>query len=468
MCAFEILKKGNNVFLTGNAGTGKSYILNDYMDYCLNERKNIIVTAPTGIAAINIGGATLHRTFYAPLHPIPDNQMPRNVKDAVCDADVIVIDEISMCRSDLFGYVIRCIDKAAALSKKHKNKQIIVCGDFFQLPPVCTPKDTAFLPELSNRLYAFQTKEWVECNFTNILLTEIVRQKDMAFAVNLDKIRKGDFSGVYWIRDNASKEEIPGGITLAPTNQLVSEINEQESGKLDTEFKIYTSDIDGDVNSGDKFTEDYLDLAEGIRVMSVVNDTNGYYQNGSLGTVVKCKKDSVVVDFDNGNRCEIEPYTANVNDYTVDEKGKVTTEIVGSFCQLPLKIAYATTIHKSQGKTFDAVNLYPNCFADGQLYVALSRVTNIKGLHLKDYISKRSLKTSNAVIDFYHNLDIAEMNLPAETYVSDNIKGEMITLSVPVDIYDKNGDKMDIVIPEYLAEVVSEYIRDKNKSGYAN
>lgn len=396
--ALKTLKEGNNVFLTGNAGTGKSYVLNKFIEYCKKEKLNTIITAPTGIAAINVGGATLHRTFKAPLHPINEMTAVNAVSEAVTKADVIIIDEISMCRSDLFTYVARCINVAEA--KENIHKQIVVCGDFFQLPPVCNPKDIEILPELKDKPFAFQTSAWADFNFTNIVLTEIVRQNDTNFTVSLNAIRRGNSAGLDWINKNASSTIIEGGIALAPTNRQVAEINQRESDKLDEIPFEFVATVKGEVNASDKFTDDYLTIKRNMRVMSVVNEQGGKYQNGSLGTVVDCNYECVTVKFDNGNEVTLYPYSATVNDYAL-VGGEVVANEIGSFKQIPLKIAYATTIHKSQGKTFDSVNLYPNCFAEGQLYVALSRVRDISGLHLMRTAYKTNLKTSAAVQEFY-------------------------------------------------------------------
>ena len=408
--AFQVLLAGGNVFLTGEAGTGKSFLLNVFLDRM--QGKNVLVCAPTGIAALQIGGATIHSVFKIKPQPFLPGQPLRGIKNTVKAADVIVIDEVSMCRFDLFDYLCRYIQKAEQLSQKHK--QVIVVGDFSQLPPVVA-KDREVLEEgwkeqignISSG-YAFLAPGWAQMHFTPVVLRQVMRQKgDALFLDHLNKIRAGDESAISWFNGNISKEEQPG-IYMSALNRLVDQRNEQQMAGLHTEKKTYEGSNE---NFKDSLpTKQSLVLCEGARVMSLLNDPGGDYRNGSLGIVEKLKKNSVMVKFDHGGTVEVGPYTWEDIEYQVvaDEKTGVPSlkqVVTGKFTQLPLRVAFAVTIHKSQGQTYDSVNLDPYCFDVGQLYVALSRVPGADRLHLEKAIKKQDLRVSQEVQRFYEGLE---------------------------------------------------------------
>jgi len=401
--AFSLMLSGENIFLSGQAGTGKSYVLQRYLEY-VKDKKNVLVCAPTGIAAVNVGGSTIHRTFKAPIGPIITG--PRKPPSTVVQADVIVIDEISMCRSDLFEYVAQAIIQAENTTP-FKPKQLIVIGDFHQLPPVVTDADREILPDIGDG-FAFQSVAWKIFDFRTVMLTEVIRQKDTEFIANLNRIRHGDASGLHWMNANASKK--PNiGIHLCPTNKQAAAINAAALASIYTPSRTYTAFEKGEVKDSDRPTDCELTLKPKARVMMLVNDQNEKYQNGSLGTIKSLGDDIIEVDLDNGNTVEVCQYRWEIVQYKVEAKKeksgnvveKLKTDVIGVFCQFPVKIAYAVTIHKSQGQTYDHVNLHPNCFAAGQLYVALSRVTSIKGIHLTIPIKPNNLITSPEVIDYY-------------------------------------------------------------------
>lgn len=420
--ALKALKSGKNVFLSGESGTGKSYVLNYFLREV--EDKNIIVCAPTGIASINVGGSTLHRVFKVPIEPIGPMNNPLKTSETLQEADIIIIDEISMCRFDCFEYVAKAIRLAeeeaqnkintraetiGVLAKQLPPKQLIVVGDFFQLPPVITEKDRTVLEKYWGKTmnigygFAFQAPMWKEFQFVTILLDEVVRQDDLDFVTNLNKIRRGDHTAIAWFNEHAAKRK-QKGIHLCATNKIAEQINLQEAGKLKGKVKTYYADIYGTVGESDKATSDKLELKVGMQVMSLVNDQENRYQNGTLGIIKKMYSNTVEVDFGGPETVEIASNTWEVIDYKIAEKNgesKVTKEVIGTFSQLPLKIAYAITIHKSQGQTYDAANISPACFAAGQLYVALSRIRSVKHMYLNTKILSKYLITSQAVLDFY-------------------------------------------------------------------
>lgn len=412
--AFELLLSEENVFLSGEAGTGKSYVLNCYLNY-VKDTKKVIVAAPSGVAAVNIGGATLHSVFQLPFHPmLPTTKV--KVPKVVKEADVIVVDEISMCRVDYFEYIAKVIEKA---SKGKKKIQLIVVGDFFQLPPVITPSDRSVLEngvyvDIFRKYYgsksgfAFDSQMWKMMNFKPYILKNVIRQSDKLFVKNLNFIRCGDKKGVSWMNNHHHSRPVDG-IYMCGTNAVATRINNEELANLPGDEVVFKAKTEGIVKDSDKVNDDKLSLKVGAEVMFLLNDVMGKYQNGSFGEIVGISGDKVKVKLKSGKHVIVMPYTWEVINYTVDEdkngNNVLKKEVTGKFTQIPLKLAYAATIHKSQGQTYDSANIDPSCFAHGQLYVALSRVKSISSMHLEKAIRPRDLIVDESVIDFYSAME---------------------------------------------------------------
>ena len=404
--AIEAFESGRNVFLSGEAGTGKSFVLSYYLAGIHD--KNVIVCAPTGIAALNVGGITMHRAFAIPLCPLGPKDEPEKISKELLNADVIVIDEISMARFDAFQYVAKSIHMAE--EESGRPKQLILIGDFFQLPPVITDKDRKILEAMWGREmvrdgFAFQAPLWDSFDFVNILLTDSMRQRDdQPFLDCLNQLRQGNPDCIKWLNSNACKSDVPG-IKICPRNRDVDRINAAESDRLEGAYFVFKSTVYGKVLPADKPAPDRLCLKVGMQVMTVMNNGD-LYQNGSIGIITAINKEAstITVEFPNGKEAEIAPFTWKIEDYCLNEDNELETKDVGVYSQLPIKVAYAITIHKSQGKTFESATLDPSCFAPGQLYVAVSRLTSISGLHLSKRITSSYLKTSNDVLEFYKSV----------------------------------------------------------------
>lgn len=473
--AINLMRAGENVFLTGEAGTGKSFLLKMFIKEMEGKGKNILVCAPTGIAAVNVGGVTLHRLMglNVAMHSPTDEYAPKQVVQA---AECVIIDEISMCRTDVFYMAMKIIHKAEAA--RRRKIQVIVVGDFYQLPPVLKEDDKDAFNEIWGReieplyksmpgigRFAFTTKMWKKMDFRFACLREVVRQDDRNFVKALEDTRVGNFVSAQWIERNSSKREIPDGIYLAGRKKEVAWRNSAKLDEIDAKCYVFDAEKQGLVSVNDFAADEYLELKVGCRVMALANDTLGRYVNGDMGYVRGIVEHDysgefgkgepkITVEFDRGGMCEIRPFEWEVKSYKIEhlevprifkvkrlvdgeykdlrtpvpvdkeytlgmELGpdedilresvsKLVKTTIGRYKQIPLKLAYAITIHKSQGQTFDKVNLNPDCFDDGMLYVALSRVRTLAGLHLTRDIFKRFLRTSPIVGRFYEECEKEE------------------------------------------------------------
>lgn len=458
--AFDIMMKGENVFLTGEAGTGKSYVINEFIRINKEKKKNVLVCAPTGIAAIHIGGVTIHRSFEASTQPQIDKHI-RYVPDVVREADIIIIDEISMCRVDLFDFVTRKIAKAEELCLQ--RKQFIVVGDFFQLPPVTTTEDLKVLKEVYphyDKGFAFESENWQDYHFQFIELKQVMRQSQDRFISQLNKARIGDVDCIEYFNKYAKKEQIENGIILTATNKTAEKINNEELNKIKHKARKYKAFVSGDVKESDKPTFDVIKLKVGARVIILVNDTEDFqYQNGSLGTVMKLSDNSVVVRLDTNQIVTIVPYEWKIENYKIVNEINEGVEYrrlnkikVGSFIQMPLKLAYAITIHKSQGQTYDKVNLLPYSFDCGQLYVALSRVKSIEGLCLIQRMRREHLICNSKVREFYGIIDKDKEEMKKEILANFALEVFHMDKKIKKDFPKELQDKM-VEVFQTLAKV---------------
>lgn len=416
--AYAALVAGRNVFLTGEAGTGKSYVLNAFLETCEAQGRRVLAMAPTGIAALNLRGATtIHRSLSIPvgfLDPFEDLGKPLNV---LKEADIIVIDEISMCRIDLFERVARMI---LAAKRATGSKQVVLVGDFFQLPPVITRNDEEALLEYwpgNDQGYCFKSAYWKGLALETHILHQVVRQTDSPYIEALNLARRGDsacaeFFNKHAISKRAQARE--GAIWLCATNASAKTINDARLAELEAKPRSYRGTVEGSIGKGDFPTDEWLMLKPGARVMSVVNDGEGNYQNGSIGTVTSVLPKSVGIKFDNGYEANVGMHRWAINKATVkiesdpetgEKRRTIGHEEVGAFTQIPLRLAYAITIHKSQGQTFDKVVAETHTFTVGQLYVALSRCRTSAGLQLYPAMEEHFLHAQADVVAFYDSIE---------------------------------------------------------------
>lgn len=395
----DIFSGSDNILLTGPAGTGKTYELNRY----INSHENVLITAPTGIAAINIGGITMHKAF-----GIPRIACGATAKDysaaivkAIARADTIIIDEISMCRNDNFAFTIKMIRKAEKI--KGKKIRIIVSGDFSQLPPVVpkTEGDLLVKHGFDRSGYAFTTPEWKSCKFRVEVLSKVKRQEDLEFVEKLAQIRKGDVTAIEYF--NQFVEMFPDdkdAMRVCGTNEEAAEINREYLESLPGLPVAYGCRKEGKLPFQQTIVDEIIILKEGAKVIFTANDVkNSKYFNGMLGIVKKLDPETVTVDV-KGTEIQVGRREHPIYDYDAKSVA-IARKQVGCIRQIPLKVAKAITIHKSQGQTFDKIIVTPDIFASGQLYVALSRVRSPEGLILTKAISAADLYRNDKVEEFY-------------------------------------------------------------------
>lgn len=399
----EIMRKGKDIFLTGKPGTGKTYIINKYIKELEEQNKKVIITASTGIAALNIDGVTAHRAFSIPVPAYGKDYRKITLSSLkpIQNADVIFLDEVSMLRNDAFEYICACIDLIEKTLQKHI--QFIVSGDFFQLSPIVKKEELSKFRTfgLDPSGLCFTTPAWKKRKFVTVELTEIVRQSDEEYIANLDKLRRGDYSCIPYFNQFVGKGLPDGTIHICATNREASEFNQEELKKIESMQYAYTSITTGRVTEYDKPADDVLLLKNGCRIIFTANDLeNNNYRNGQFGTVKECLVDKIVVTLDSGKDLIVSPRKASVYTYSVTN-GLLNKKEVGSFTQLPVKLAAAITIHKSQGQTYDSAVINPSSFAEGQLYVVLSRVRSAEGLSLTNEIYVDDIRVNKKVEKFY-------------------------------------------------------------------
>ncbi len=394
-----------HVFVTGRAGTGKSTLLQEFL---ATTDRTVIVCAPTGVAALNVGGQTIHSLFRLPIGLIADQELenPPQLAKLLGGVDTIVIDEVSMVSADLMDAIDRRLRQSRA--RPHEpfgGAQVVLFGDPYQLAPVPgrDEGERAYYADHYRSMWFFDAKVWAEAPLRIVELQTIHRQQDEAFRHMLSAVRHGEVTPEIGRALNAAGERTPptdGILTLATTNATVTRINTDALRRLPGAAKTARADIAGEFGGrGGYPADETLELKVGAQVMFLRNDTAGdgvmRWVNGSLGTVERIGK-TVHVEVE-GESHEVLPVVWEKYKYTYSAATKrVTKEVVAEFTQFPLRLAWAVTIHKSQGSTYDQaiVDLGPRAFAPGQAYVALSRIRSLEGLYLT-----RGLRPSDVIVD---------------------------------------------------------------------
>ena len=438
-----IEKTDRNLFITGKAGTGKTTFLHQIKNESL---KRMVIVAPTGVAAINAKGVTIHSFFQMPFGPILPNQPPNSQQrrfsktkiDIIKSLDLVIIDEISMVRADLLDGIDQVMRRYKNRNKVFGGAQVLMIGDLQQLAPVVRPNEWSLLQPHYETVYFFSSKAFQEANVVSIELKHIYRQKNEDFIKILNEVRTDTLSNEsaeilnrnYNPSFSPSKEE--GFITLTTHNNRANLINNSELNKLKDKSAFFKAEISGKFNENSFPNDEKLELKLGAQVMFIKNDSSQEkrYFNGKIGIITKISKDAVTVKCPNdADEIVTERETwSNINYSINDETKAIKEELIGSFTQIPLRLAWAITIHKSQGLTFEKAIIDAEAsFAHGQTYVALSRCTSLEGLVLKTKITSNAIINDKTVSIFNEN--VAE-NHPDESILNESEKHFQLNLII--------------------------------------
>ncbi len=410
-----IEQEGRSAFVTGRAGTGKSTLLRLFRD---TTRKKTVVLAPTGVAALNVKGQTIHSFFKFPPRPLTRKDIrrrPRFIK-FFKKIEVIIIDEISMVRADMLD----AIDAFLRVNRENPLQpfggvQMVFFGDLFQLPPVvASDEERMFLDYKYDSPYFFSSEVFrsVQDEMELVELKKVYRQNERHFIRLLNAIRTNDadIDDLEDLNDRYQPDFDPEEfhITLSTINRIVNRINTQEMDALSHPEVVFPGEITGEFSPKLFPTDLILKLKLDARVMFIKNDVEKEYVNGTIGKVVDLSPDKIVVEVSEENRTRtvvVEKEEWEISKYKMvgDSSDKIEKETVGSFTQYPLRPAWAITIHKSQGKTFDriVIDMGRGAFEHGQTYVALSRCRTLDGIILKKKITPRDILVDERVVDFY-------------------------------------------------------------------
>jgi hypothetical protein len=439
---------GRSVFLTGKAGTGKTTFLK-YITQ--TTAKRFVVLAPTGVAAINAGGSTIHSFFQLPLCPyLPDvkelvteYQLPDRYRSLrkerikmIRTLDLLIIDEISMVRADLLDAVDMTLRKYRRNEKPFGGVQLLMIGDAQQLSPVVKESERNYMAQVYPSPYFFHSKALSRLSYVTIELRTVYRQKDRDFLDILNSIRENNITsdllnklnGRYGVKPQLS-EEGTEPIRLTTHNAQADEVNSRKLHALQAEEHEFTADISGDFPENAYPADESLILKQGTQVMFIRNDSDGLYYNGKIGKVEEISGNTVLVSDENGTLINVAPVEwPNIQYALNEESGEIEPQIVGTFRQLPLRVAWAITIHKSQGLTFDNVIIDAgSAFAFGQVYVALSRCRSLDGIVLESPISPSAIYSDMHVAEFNAVMPSAEsvyrnLGLEERRYVFDQLR----------------------------------------------
>ncbi len=396
-----------SLFISGKAGTGKSTLLKYFK---ANTTKNVVILAPTGVAAVNVGGQTIHSFLKFPPSIIQRDTIKRlwNTK-LIANLEMMVIDEVSMVRADLMDG----IDHALRLNRHEPSRpfggvQMVFIGDLFQLCPVVEPGAREILAERYSTPYFFSAEVFQTMHIKYIELSKIYRQCDNRFVDLLNRIRNNEQTeeDLYLLNDRVGEhiylDDTEAPVVLTSTNSLAGAINQDKLMKLSEEERVYEAVVTGKFEGSAFPTDGSLRLKAGAQVILLKNDPERKWVNGSLARVAELTKDSIKVDI-KGHIHEVPRVTWQKIEYSYNkELDKIEENVVGTFEQFPLKLAWAITIHKSQGQTFDKVvlDLGRGAFTHGQVYVALSRCTCLEGITLKRPVAHRDIIFDERICGF--------------------------------------------------------------------
>lgn len=413
--AIQILEKTNeSLFITGKAGSGKSSLLNYFVQ---NTEKNVAILAFTGLAAINVGGETIHSFFKFPLGFIDEDQIKHknNLEFKLKSLDVIIIDEISMTRADIIDAINKSLQVNRKSDKPFGGVQMVFVGDLYQLPPIVGNDIKNVYNKYYKTPYFFSANVFKNYSLPYVNLEKIHRQKDQKFINVLNSIReRKDLNQALMILNQHigfSLKDIKDGdtICITTTNKKSQEINDYFLNKINSKLFRYECKVTGDFDEKSYPTDPILELKVGAKVMFIRNDYDKRYVNGDIGIILNLTEKEIIIKLRDSNiyltraTWEKEKYTY-IPSEEEGKKGKIEKCVVGTFTQFPIKLAWAITIHKSQGQTYNDVfiDFHNGTFTSGQAYVALSRCKSLDGMTLKRQVNERDIILDYRINDFYY------------------------------------------------------------------
>lgn len=414
--ALEILRSGGNLFLTGKAGTGKSTLIRHFIAEA--EDRRVLVAAPTGIAALNVSGYTIHRLFsFLPTTSLEDvrsgGYRPQRFFKTLKSLQTLIIDEASMVRADMFDKISAALERFGPRpGQSFGGVQVVLVGDLLQLPPVVTTGEAEHIAERYGTPYFFSADTFQRDDFPTVALTTVFRQLgDQRLTSILNAVREGVLLEHAQRELNArtDPEFVPPDdefwLTLAPTNSIVTSRNRQRLERLPGDEHVHHAVRSGDLSLFDPPADEKLTYKVGAQVMMLSNDASERWVNGTLGRIIEIVEDDdelvTTIEFRDGTSADVWPHTWEATRPVVED-GALRHEVIGAYTQLPFKLAWAITIHKSQGQTLDRliVDLSGGVFDFGQVYVALSRCTSMDGLVLTRPILPKDLRTDRRIVRF--------------------------------------------------------------------
>jgi ATP-dependent DNA helicase PIF1 len=468
--ALDIMEGSDrSIFITGRAGTGKSTLLNYFSN---TTKKKVAVLAPTGVAALNVKGQTIHSFFRFNPGITPDRVKKLhsdNSESIYRKLDAIVIDEVSMVRADLLD----CVDRFLRLNGPKADKpfggiQMAFIGDLYQLPPVVTGGEKEVFQSLYETPYFYGARVFESFAMEFVELEKIYRQHDEQFITLLNGIRNNSITeeDLKFLNRRYQPEFEPSPdefyVYLTTTNRLAEEINGKRLAGLKGRLYTFTGSIKGEFGQEYLSAKIDLEVKVGAQIMMLNNDIEGRWVNGSIGKITcitqnRKGEDIIIAELADGEDVEITPFTWEIFRFFI-EAGGLQSEVIGTFTQFPLMLAWAVTIHKGQGKTFDRViiDIGKGTFAHGQMYVALSRCTTLGGIILKRPALKKHIWTNYQVMDFLtkYQYKKAEQSCPVDDKIEVIRKAIENKLSLEI-VYLKPSDEKTtrVVRPEAVGEM---------------